>query len=75
MTQATVVEWRNEEGWGVLSVPGLGAAGIWTHFSVVEMEGFVTLSVGQTVDVEFEDLGSPYQDGYRYRATRLRPRP
>lgn len=66
-------KWSYEEGWGVLSAPEVTADGIWAHFSAVEMEGFKSLAAGQKVEVDFEDLGSPYQDGYRYRATRVRP--
>ncbi len=73
MIRATVGQWSYEEGWGVLSAPEIAAEGIWTHFSAVEMEGFKSLTPGQAVEVEFEDLGGPYQDGYRYRATRVRP--
>jgi CspA family cold shock protein len=70
--RATVEAWSNDEGWGVLSAPE-APGGIWAHFSVAEMEGFKTLSPGQIVEVAFEDLGSPYQDGYRFRAERVRP--
>jgi cold shock protein len=67
----TVTEWRDEEGWGVISspdVPGL----IWAHFSDIDMEGFRTLSVGQEVQLRAEDLAPNDQDGYRFRATVVR---
>jgi CspA family cold shock protein len=70
--RATVETWTDDEGWGVLSAPEV-PGGIWAHFSAVEAEGFRKLSPGQIVEVEFEDLGSPYQDGYRFRAERVRP--
>jgi CspA family cold shock protein len=71
--RATVDKWSDAEGWGVLSAPELTGNGIWAHFSAVEMEGFKSLVPGERVEVAFEDLGSPLQDGYRYRATRVRP--
>lgn len=40
MVPATVDEWSDEEGWGVLSAPEVVAEGIWAQFSAVEMEGF-----------------------------------
>jgi CspA family cold shock protein len=64
MIQATVREWDDEEGWGVLDssqTPG----GCWAHFSAVEMTGFQSLVAGQKVDLEWE---SAEQDGYQYRA-------
>ena len=64
MIQATVREWDDEEGWGVLDssqTPG----GCWAHFSAVEMTGFRSLVAGQKVDLEWE---SAEQDGYQYRA-------
>lgn len=73
VSRATVEEWRGEEGWGVLSAPEAAPGGIWVHVSHVEGEGFRSLSAGQQVEVEVEDLGAPIQDGYRYRAIRVRP--
>jgi cold shock protein len=67
MTEATVRDWDDEEGWGVLDsreTPG----GCWAHFSAVEMEGFRSLVAGQKVTLEWE---SAEQDGYQYRAVRI----
>ena len=72
MVMATVREWREEEGWGVLDcaeTPG----GCWGHFSNIEMTGFRTLSPGQRVELEWEAPGFE-QDGYEYRAVRIVPR-
>ncbi|QCQ91173.1 cold shock domain-containing protein [Rhodococcus sp. SGAir0479] len=63
----TVREWHTEDGWGVIdstSTPG----GCWVSFSAVVGTGFRTLTVGRTVDFEWEHVTD--QDGYRYRATR-----
>ncbi|WP_236077678.1 cold shock domain-containing protein [Rhodococcus sp. P1Y] len=69
--QGTVEVWHAEEGWGVIAsakTPG----GCWIHISDVVGSGFKQLTVGQNVDLEFEDLAAKYpggnQDGYRYRA-------
>ncbi|MFJ8022095.1 cold-shock protein [Streptomyces sp. NPDC096311] len=67
MTLATVREWDDEEGWGVLDsdeTPG----GCWAHFSVIEMAGFRSLTPGRKVTMEWEE---GEQDGYQYRATRI----
>jgi cold shock protein len=47
---------------GLTATPG----GCWIHFSVIEAEGFRSLSPGASVRVRWE---SPGQDGYDYRAT------
>jgi CspA family cold shock protein len=61
--------WYSDDGWGVIdsdSTPG----GCWAHFSVVEMEGYVALSIGTDVDFEFEEFA---QDGFEFRATHVIP--
>ncbi|MDJ0396189.1 cold shock domain-containing protein [Rhodococcus sp. G-MC3] len=70
-TLGTVQDWHPEEGSGVIAsdrTPG----GCWVHYSDVAGRGFRTLTAGQDVALEFEDLGAKYpggnQDGYRYRA-------
>ncbi|MGR3931692.1 cold shock domain-containing protein [Streptomyces sp. BRA346] len=71
MVTATVREWHEEEGWGVLDcveTPG----GCWGHFSHIEVAGFATLSPGQHVELEWEAPGFE-QDGYAYRAVRIVP--
>lgn len=64
-----VVEWRDEDGWGVLRTPdGLS---VWCHFSQLDMEGYRTLAPGSAVAFEYE---TPGQDGYRARVrTNARP--
>jgi len=71
MTTATVREWYEEDGWGVLDsaeTPG----GCFAHFSNIEMDGFRSLQQGQTVWIDWEKPGFK-QDGYDYRATIVRP--
>ncbi|MFV2119811.1 cold shock domain-containing protein [Streptomyces sp. Act-28] len=72
MVTATVREWREEEGWGVLDCPET-PGGCRGHYSVIETPGFRTLSAGQRVDLEWEAPGFR-QDGYAYRAVRVVPR-
>jgi cold shock protein len=70
MIKATVREWYEEEGWGVLDsaeTPG----GCFAHFSDIELDGYRTLENGQTVWIEWERPGFK-QDGYDYRATTVR---
>ncbi|MEO3754345.1 cold shock domain-containing protein [Streptomyces sp. B6B3] len=67
--EATVREWRDEEGWGVLDSPQT-PGGCWTHFSHVEADGFRSLEPGQRVRLEWE---APGQDGFDYRAVRVVP--
>jgi CspA family cold shock protein len=73
MVTATVREWNDEEGWGVLDcleTPG----GCWGWYAAIEMEGFRRLEAGQQVALEWEAPGFK-QDGYDYRAVRIVPRP
>lgn len=69
---ATVSEWSDDEGWGVVwanEVP----EGIWVHFSAIAMEGYRTLRPGERVDVDVEGPLPFEQDGFRYRSRSLRP--
>jgi cold shock protein len=70
MVIATVKSWSDEEGWGVLVSPDC-PGDIWAHHTMIDSPGFRTVAEGEEVSLEFEDLGSPLQDGYRYRATRI----
>lgn len=63
----TVREWHDEEGWGVLD-SGMTPGGCWAHFSAIEMVGFRTLEVGETVQFEAEEAR---QDGYDWRAAHV----
>ncbi|MDG9701835.1 cold shock domain-containing protein [Streptomyces sp. DH37] len=71
MVIATVREWHEEEGWGVLDCPET-PGGCWGHFSCIEMDGYRTLRAGQQVDLVWEAPGFR-QDGYDYRALRIIP--
>lgn len=62
--------WNIEEGWGVIDSPST-PGGCWAHFSHVAMTGFRSLQPGQLVELEWEPA---QQDGYAYRAVRVRPR-
>ncbi|MEU4193918.1 cold shock domain-containing protein [Kribbella sp. NPDC026611] len=62
---AVVRTWSDEEGWGVLDCPST-PGGCWTHYSVIEADGFRSLTPGTTVHLRWEHPG---QDGYAYRAT------
>ncbi|MFF9620181.1 cold-shock protein [Streptomyces griseosporeus] len=71
MVTATVREWHDEEGWGVLDcveTPG----GCWVHYSALQVEGFRSLSPGQRVELQWEAPGFQ-QDGYDYRAVSIVP--
>jgi cold shock CspA family protein len=45
------------------------------HFSAIEMEDYKTLTPGRTVEVDVEGPLPFEQDGFRYRAQRVRPFP
>ena len=64
---ATVREWHDELGWGVVDTaetPG----GCWVHYSHVDSRGYRTLSDVAQVRLEYEQAE---QDGYRFRAVRV----
>ena len=67
--RATVRQWDDEEGWGVVDAPEV-PGGCWTHFAAIEMPGYRTLRVGEVVRVDVEEVE---QDGYAYRAVRCWP--
>lgn len=82
MVQATVREWHEDQGWGVLDSPET-PGGCWAHYSaiagpVLASEGGVavsqykTASAGDRVDLEWESF---VQDGYDFRAVVIRQRP
>jgi CspA family cold shock protein len=65
-----VREFHPEDGWGVIDsaqVPG----GCWVSFAAIRVDGFRELTPGQPVRFAFEGVAD--QDGYRYRATEVRP--
>jgi len=60
---------KADKGWGGIEseeAPG----DVWVHVSVIEMQGFRTLSAGQSVEFRFEPAN---QDSWSYRATWVRP--
>ena len=81
MTTATVREWHDDLGWGVLDSPDT-PGGCWTHFSNVETPSvgsadgaevyeYKSLSMGEVVELEWQ---TPGQDGFDYRAVAVRRR-
>ena len=81
MANATVREWHDDLGWGVLDSPET-PGGCWTHFSDVdtpclgyvdgaEVSEYKCLSTGEEVEFEWE---TPGQDGFDYRAVVVRHR-
>jgi CspA family cold shock protein len=62
-----VREFRPAEGWGVVDGPDV-PGGCWLHFSVIVMEGFRQLVVGQRV---YFDAEAGNQDGYNFRAVKV----
>jgi len=68
MHTATVKSWNDEEGWGVLVSSEVNGE-IWAHFSSIEGAGYGELVPGQKVTCGVQDLGEPFQDGYRFRAS------
>ena len=61
----TVVFWRDEEGWGAIEDPDQPGFGF-VHFSVIQAEGYRSLSAGQAVQYKF---GGDYpHDGCNWRA-------
>ena len=71
MITATVREWYEEEGWGVLDSPET-PGGCFAHFSDIKATGYRTLSPGQRVQLAWEAPGFQ-QDGYDFRALRVVP--
>lgn len=68
-TTGTVREWHAEEGWGVVDSPDT-PGGCWVHFSAIDGSGFRALTVGSKVDLGWELVKD--QDGYKFRATRVK---
>lgn len=60
-----VVEWRLEEGWGVVEAPET-PGGAWTHFSEIRGDGYRSLVRDQRVEFGWEPAR---QDGYSFRAS------
>jgi cold shock protein len=68
---ATVRQWSDDEGWGVVSVDEI-PDDVWVHFSAIQIEGYKSLKPGERIEVRVEGPLPFDQDGYRYRATAAR---
>ncbi len=69
MSEGTVREWSDDQGWGVIDsadTPG----GCWVHFSVIVSEGYRSLKPGDPVTFTHE---APGQDGFDFRAVLVWP--
>ncbi|QCR18762.1 cold-shock protein [Agrococcus sp. SGAir0287] len=49
----TVVEWHDDEGWGLVALATSGAE-VWAHFSIIEHRAFGSLEVGEEVRVWYQ---------------------
>lgn len=67
-----VESWDDETGWGVLSA-GLPQGGVFAHFSVLQGEGYRTLTPGDAVTFDYTPAagGPGSQDGCSYVAERV----
>jgi cold shock protein len=67
----TVTVWHAEDGWGVVTAPGLDG-NVWVHFSVIAgpPDGYRGLRAGQPVQFTYE---APGQDGFPYSAIDVVP--
>jgi len=64
LTKGVVRAWNADEGWGVVDsveTPG----GCWVHFSNVDVTGFRSLHVGESVNLAWEAYE---QDEFLFRA-------
>ena len=69
MVSGIVREWHDDDGWGVLD-SAQTAGGCWVHFSQIDVRGLRVLEVGQQARFSFERAS---QDGFEWRAIRVRP--
>jgi CspA family cold shock protein len=80
VVRATVREWHDELGWGVLDSPET-PGGCWVHFSMIVtpivsaspgrvLSEFKTLSPGQVVDLDWE---TPGQEGFDFMGSSVQP--
>lgn len=70
MVNGTMRFFDAERGWGVISSSEMpDGLDVWVHFSAIEMDGYRALNAGERVEFDFER--GP-QDGYQFRATRVR---
>ncbi|WP_244928157.1 DUF4440 domain-containing protein [Nocardioides sp. W7] len=69
MATGKVLEWHDDEGWGVLSserTPG----GCWMHYSALVEDGYRRLAAGEQVRFVWESVD---QDDYSFRAEAVWP--
>ena len=64
---ATVREWHDDVGWGIVVAPET-PGGCWVHYSAIDVDGYRSLSGVTDVRLDYE---SAKQDGYRFRAVRV----
>jgi CspA family cold shock protein len=70
MTRGLVKFFKADKGWGAIASPELpDGFDAWVHYSVLEMDGFRALTEGDRVEFDYE---AAQQDGFRFRATRVR---
>jgi CspA family cold shock protein len=63
--------WREEKGWGAISSADLPAGrDAWAHFSVIDMEGYRSLTEGQRVEFRYHPAR---QDSFDFVADWVKP--
>ena len=70
MAYGTVKFFKAEKGYGAIASPELPEGfDAWVHFSVIDMDGYRALEVGDEVEFTYEKVR---QDSFRFRATHVR---
>ncbi len=70
MASGVVKFFKSEKGWGAITCDELpDGQDVWVHFSDIEATGYRSLDAGDIVDVDYERAR---QDGFNFRATRVR---
>jgi CspA family cold shock protein len=70
MARGVVKFYRDEKGWGAISSPELpDGRDAWVHFSVIDGDGYRSLTEGDAVEFDYEEA---MQDSFRFRATHVR---
>lgn len=70
MPEGVVKFFKDEKGWGPVTVPGLPEVpDVFVMFFMIETTGYRTLSAGDVVDIDFEPRS---QDSFEYVGTRVR---
>ena len=69
MMRGVVRFFKQDRGWGAISSPELAEGrDAFVHFSVIQGDGYRSLSAGDVVEFDCEPFR---QDGFTYRATRV----